>query len=171
MGVYVSKALILFHQNRKRGLQKPFVAVCSWYFVILHTRVQSVWRICFLWDQSSDKLVIFLTLTLDSQNLRIDSQASRLDSWKFRDSRTESRESRHEWLSTYFWAVPYVPPLSCLSRFISFLLTELYILHTLFMIKILGHITILGNLTKILANIHITLVLGDITSGEILQCW
>lgn len=55
--------------------------------------------------------------------------------------------------------------------FISFSLTELYILHTLFIIKILGHITILGDLTKILANIQVTLVLGDVTSGEILQCW
>ena len=54
---------------------------------------------------------------------------------------------------------------------ISFSLTELYILHTLFIIKILGHITILGDLTKILANIQVTLVLGDVTSGEILQCW
>ena len=54
--------------------------------------------------------------------------------------------------------------------FVSFSLTELYILHTLFIIKILGHITILGDLTKILANIHVTLVSGDITLGEILQC-
>ena len=54
--------------------------------------------------------------------------------------------------------------------FVSFSLTELYILHTLFIIKILGHITILGDLTKILANINVTLVSGDITLGEILQC-
>ena len=56
--------------------------------------------------------------------------------------------------------------------FVSFSLTELYILHSLFIIKILGHITILGDLTKILANIHVTLVSGDkiITLGEILQC-
>ena len=52
--------------------------------------------------------------------------------------------------------------------FVSFSLTELYILHTLFIIKTLGHITILGDLTKILANIHVTLVSGDITLGEIL---
>ena len=57
-----------------------------------------------------------------------------------------------------------------LACFVSFSLTELYILHTLFIIKILGHITILGDLTKILANIHVTLVSGDITLGEILQC-
>ena len=56
--------------------------------------------------------------------------------------------------------------------FISFSLTELCILYALFMIKIWGHITILGDLTKILANTQVTLVLGDITSGEILQlCW
>ena len=54
--------------------------------------------------------------------------------------------------------------------FVSFSLTELYILHTVFMIKILGHIIILGDLTIILANIHATLVLGDIILGEILQC-
>ena len=47
--------------------------------------------------------------------------------------------------------------------FISFSLTELYILLTVFIIKILGHITILGD-------IQVTLVLGDLTSGEILQC-
>ena len=57
-----------------------------------------------------------------------------------------------------------------LACFVSFSLTELYILHTLFIIKILGHITILGDLTKILANIHVTLVSGDVTLGEILQC-
>ena len=117
-GGYVLKAQILFHQKRKRGLQKSFVAARSGYFVILHTRVRSVWWICFLWDQSNDKLIIFFDLTPDSQNSRINSQASRFDSWKFGDSRTESRESRWKWLLTYFWAVPYVNPLSCLFRVI-----------------------------------------------------
>ena len=86
---------------------------------------------CFLWDQSSDKLIIFLDLTLDSRNSRIDSQASRLDSWKFWDSRTESRESRREWLSTYFWGVLYVSPLSCLFRLI-FAYRTLYITYSLY---------------------------------------
>ena len=68
----------------------------------------------------SDKLIIFLDLSLDSQNSRIDSQALRLDSWKFRDSRIELWESRREWLSTYmyFWVVPYVTHLSCLFHLI-----------------------------------------------------
>ena len=50
--------------------------------------------------------------------------------------------------------------------FISLSLKELDILHTLFIIKILGHITHhFGQLTKILGNIHLTLVSGDIASG------
>ena len=68
---------------------------------ILHNsknRKPSVWWISR--DQSSDKLIIFLDLTLNSQNARIDSQDSRIDSWKF-------QESICKWLSTYFWVVLY----------------------------------------------------------------
>ena len=85
-----------FYHRSKRGLQKPFVSVHNAYFTILKT--ESVWWISR--DQLNDKFIIFLDLTLNSQNSRIDSRDSRIDSWKF-------QESRCKWLSTYFWVALY----------------------------------------------------------------
>ena len=72
---------------------------------ILLVHVIGLWPVCAinLWrDQSSDKLIIFLDLQLDTRDLRLDPPDSRLDARNYGVSSLKARGFRLEGLSTYF---------------------------------------------------------------------